>query len=155
MSSLKRTKQQRVETFLSNIEIVDQCWVWAKSRRGLYGAFVYMGKQVYAHRWSYEIFNGPIPEGFYVLHRCDNPPCVNPMHFFLGTHKDNTQDAIKKGRLKLNYSFGEIHKTKTKCPKGHEYNWIYTYRGKTKRKCSVCINKRYREAYRLSKLAQL
>jgi hypothetical protein len=51
-----------------------------------------------AHRVSYERSIGPIPEGMQVLHRCDNPPCINPNHFFLGNNNDNVQDSVRKGR---------------------------------------------------------
>ncbi len=82
----------------------ERCWEWTggKMIKG-YGNFR-MGldmqsRLIGAHRFSYEIANGEIPEGLLVLHHCDNPPCVNDAHLFLGTIKDNTHDAIRKGRL--------------------------------------------------------
>jgi hypothetical protein len=77
----------------------DDCWEWTAARfdKG-YGAFRLGDKQMKAHRFGYEAQVGPIPEGQYVLHRCDNPPCQNPAHWFLGTHKDNAVDRQSKGR---------------------------------------------------------
>lgn len=79
----------------------DGCWIWtgARHRKG-YGRFAVANRRkVYAHRYSWELAHGPIPDGLFVLHRCDNPPCVNPGHLFLGTNQDNMRDAAAKGRL--------------------------------------------------------
>ena len=66
-------------------------------------------QKVYAHRYFYEMFVGPIPDGTLVCHHCDNPACINPKHLFLGSYKDNMQDAKKKGRL--HFCNGEWHPT--------------------------------------------
>lgn len=57
------------------------------------------GKQIYVHRFSYQIHFGPIPAGLYICHHCDNPSCVRPDHLFLGTPQDNVDDMIRKGRM--------------------------------------------------------
>ena len=79
------------------------CWIWqGKSRSGnckLYGRIKVDGKSVPAHRFSWEIHNNQkLPHGMFVLHRCDNPECVNPDHLFLGTHQDNMNDKVAKNR---------------------------------------------------------
>jgi hypothetical protein len=87
----------------------DSCWIWHGSKAGIgYGTIKYPPcKQCYAHRFSYQLFNGPIPNGLDVCHSCDNPLCVNPAHLWAGTAKDNTHDSIKKGRFK---PFGHSYK---------------------------------------------
>ena len=92
------------ERVMSKVRVeASGCWVWQGSAgKDGYGRMVYRldGQRVIrgAHRVSWEVANGPIPEGMHVLHRCDNPPCVNPAHLFLGTQADNMRDMTRKGR---------------------------------------------------------
>ena len=90
------------ERFWSKVDGNDpnECWNWTAGKQANgYGAFVYAGKTRYAHRFSWLLHFGTIPEGMFVCHHCDNPGCVNPKHLFLGTQTDNMQDAITKGRI--------------------------------------------------------
>jgi hypothetical protein len=86
------------------------CWVWTGGRyRKGYGKFDALQ---YAHRVSWEIHNGPIPKGLYVLHKCDNPPCVRPDHLFLGTLADNNADMLTKGRYNTKLSEDQVAEIK-------------------------------------------
>ena len=76
------------------------CWVWTDyCKTNGYGQCYINRRPRYAHRLSYGLANGPFDWRLKVLHRCDNPPCVRPEHLFLGTSRQNTQDAVSKGRM--------------------------------------------------------
>lgn len=78
-----------------------KCWIWKmgpKSEKCPYGYISVKHRGVRVHRFSWEMHHGQIPSGMQVLHKCDNPLCVNPSHLFLGTQKDNQQDMVQKGR---------------------------------------------------------
>lgn len=101
-----------VERFEEKIEAVTEsgCWIWtAYTAKNGYGKFGYRGKVVLAHRFSYEYYNGDIPEDKEVCHICDERGCVNPAHLFLGTRSDNMQDCKNKGRLVMPETAGEAH----------------------------------------------
>jgi hypothetical protein len=87
------------------------CWLWTAGTDefgyGLIGAGGKHGGSLLAHRVAWEIQDGPIPEGMCVLHSCDNPPCVNRAHLFLGTKADNNHDCIEKGRARHVWPVGE------------------------------------------------
>lgn len=77
----------------------NECWIWnSTTDKNGYGIFKLGNKDVKAHRVSWEFHSGSIPLGMQILHKCDNPPCINPNHLFLGTPQDNMDDKKKKGR---------------------------------------------------------
>ena len=86
--------------FWSHVDKSGDCWTWTGSTFASgYGRACVDSRIVRAHRVAWEVTNGPIPKGMWVLHRCDNPPCVRPDHLFLGDRSDNMVDASQKGRL--------------------------------------------------------
>lgn len=122
------------------------CWTWIGPRdlQG-YGRW---GK-VLAHRHSWGLANGPIPEGAWILHHCDNKPCVNPLHLYAGSRMENTQDAMDRGRIKPT--------RKRFCPKGHEKIGdnltLAKSRGHTVYRCRICENDRSAERQRIARRA--
>ena len=90
------------DRFWARVKRAAGCWFWQGSRNATDYGLIYPGRKskrsLLAHRVSWEIHNGPIPNGLHVLHHCDTPPCVNPEHVFLGTQTDNNADRDAKGR---------------------------------------------------------
>jgi hypothetical protein len=88
------------------------CWVWTAARcSDGYGNFYFGGRVVPAHRAALALFRGVDAGDRLVCHRCDNPRCVNPDHLFVGTHQDNADDKMRKGR--------HTWANKTHCVRGH------------------------------------
>lgn|SRR3990167_1173676 len=86
--------------FWAKVRCGDGCWEWIGTRISSgYGQLSVCGRNVYAHRISYEIHFGSIPDGMFVLHSCDNPPCVNPGHLRAGNRHDNAMDAVERSGL--------------------------------------------------------
>jgi len=125
------------------------CWLWVGSVRGRgYGRF-WDEKTVVAHRMSWELFRGAIPEGKYVLHRCDVPVCVNPQHLWLGTAKDNYHDMVKKKRATWQT------KDFSTCKRGHKLEGgNLSPNGKQRNRCRICHNQSaYKSKYHLKYLS--
>lgn len=100
-------------TFPTHRPELGQCWKWTGMKAGWKRAYGYIGRgkagsgRETANRASWLLHHGPIPDGLYVLHKCDNPECTNPDHIFLGTPKQNTCDMIQKGRMIIGNHTGE------------------------------------------------
>ena len=96
---MSKTIEQK---FWEKVKVADGCWRWSAAKLpsgyGFIGGGKGASKNHYAHRVSYEIHHGPIPDGMVVMHTCDNPECCNPDHLRIGTHKQNSQDMVAKGR---------------------------------------------------------
>lgn len=130
-----------VDRLAARTERVGDCLVWTGCRdRDGYGWITINYEQLYVHRVAWALKHGPIPDGMQVLHACDNPPCLNTAHLFLGTNLDNIADKVAKGRSR------NQNQNKTHCPAGHPYDRDNTYLDPTRhaRHCRACMRQRSR-----------
>lgn len=125
--------------FWPKVKMGAGCWEWTGSAGEKGYGYLHSGgkverKPLRAHRVSWEIHNGSIPDGLWVLHRCDNPRCVRPDHLFLGDRSDNMRDCAAKGRIST------IGKARlTHCKRGHEFTPENTHlRPNGHRQCIAC-----------------
>lgn len=135
------------ERFWANVHIgrPDECWEYSGKARGPKGHAIFqMGRgvgTVGAHRVAWELANGALQEGEWVLHHCDNPPCCNPDHLYIGDHAQNMVDMKERKRSRS----AKV----THCPQGHPYSEENTYRppGGGPRRCRECLKEQKRRRY--------
>lgn len=100
--------------FWSKVEKTDTCWIWKGAKTGRYlcryGVLYILHKIRLAHKISWELHFGPIPDGVQILHKCDNSLCVRPDHLFEGNHEINMRDAIVKGRHNFTDEYKQAHR---------------------------------------------
>ena len=97
-----------LERFWENVDVKgeEDCWLWNGSKTAAgYGVIYWSSDNTYAHRISIELDGRVIPARFHACHTCDNPPCVNPKHLFVGSPRDNMLDKVAKNR----HTYGETH----------------------------------------------
>ena len=141
------------ERFMRHVDVSggpDACHEWMSSRYAFgYGCFGADGKTHPAHRWLMAYLVGePLDHDEYVCHHCDNPPCVNPRHFYIGDHEQNMLDKANRGRAWSPAT--DAQREQTHCKRGHDLADAYVSK-QGKRQCEVCRNDLRRARYRRAK----
>lgn len=129
----------------------EECWIWKASvKSNRYGQFRFNKKNTGAHRVAYILTHGEFDNNLDVCHTCDNPPCVNPNHLWLGTTRDNILDMTKKGR------HGQQRLSRDNCRQGHPYTEETTgYKENGNKYCKICKclrAMRYYDTYKSKKV---
>lgn len=98
--ALPKEEYDKIVKFRLRANIIEEngCWIWQGCKNNGYGQSSYRSRMMLTHRISWIVFNGEIPKGIDVCHKCDNPSCINPEHLFLGNAKDNVNDMWTKQR---------------------------------------------------------
>lgn len=151
----KYTPEEQIATFWSRIDRsvgFFDCWIWSGGHRNSqgYGTTRWNGKVELCHRIAWILTQGDIPEGLCVLHRCDNPPCCNPVHLFLGTRAENNADKRAKGRERYWSPKGEnaaAHKLSDK--QVNEMRHLHSQGGITYRELSEMFGVCQMQAWRI------
>lgn len=135
----RKPRPSPIERFVVRLEYAAPgCWHWLGFRHCGYGRFTANGHAGYAHRWAYEYFVGPIPDGYHIDHLCRVHYCVNPDHLRTVPEKVNILAA---------FGWSGLNARRTHCPKGHEYTPENTYVHRGQRDCREC-NRAYQRARR-------
>ena len=122
--------KQRVEGFWDKTRMTGSCWNWIGSLNPKgYGQYYDGVKPIKAHRFSYELFKGKIPEGLQLDHLCRNRKCVNPNHLEIVTNKENVLRGV---------GMSAANSRKTHCSKGHAFTLENTYNYRKTRACKKC-----------------
>jgi hypothetical protein len=121
--------QSDLDRFWAKVEKTEGCWNWTAVKRGGYGLFRFRDTKISAHRLTYELIKGAIPDGLVIDHLCRNRACVNPDHLEAVTNKTN----ILRGA-----GLCAANAVKDACPKGHPYTPANTYTRVGSRACREC-----------------
>lgn len=125
--------RQTPDRFWTKVEKTETCWNWVGAKSSGYGTFRIEEGMIKAHRYSYELVIGPIPEGLTLDHLCRNRSCVNPWHLEPVTNKVNSLRGI---------GVGAMHAQQTHCIAGHAFDDTNTYRWRGGRFCRTCMKRR-------------